>query len=198
MKKTQSGKVNYVSLNSLALYNADVSVFYEHITKNKLFGVGVMGAYNFNLNTTLPNLFLYALQNSKKNYDIGATFNFYPGELNEGTSIYIGAMIKYTNFSFDKIISDSVTNSNVTSVSIRYSKTTGGQFAPFITGGTHTFLNDHFYLRTLIGIGVFKLNGDFKKEFNSRINKNSKSNTPPSNYNFLPKMYLGINLGFNF
>ncbi len=49
---------NQVSLNSLALCNADVSVFYERILPIKKIGIGVMGAYNFNLyaNTLNSNI----------------------------------------------------------------------------------------------------------------------------------------------
>lgn len=193
-----SDKVNFVSFNSLALYNADVCVFYEHLTKNKLFGLGVMGAYNFNLKTTLPNLFLSNLHNAKKNYDLGATINFYPVEFAGETSIYFGLMIKYTDFSFDKVKTDSIKNGSNTSINISYSRTNGSELATIFTAGTHTFLNDQFYLRTLVGIGAFKLNGDFKREFNTAINKNSKTGSPPLSYNFLPKIYLGINIGFNF
>jgi len=198
IQKQKPAKVNYVSLNSLALYNADIAVFYEHTTKNKLFGFGAMGAYNFNLKTTLPNLFLSFLHNAKKNYDLGATLNFYPVQFSGETSIYFGVMIKYTSFSFDKVITDSTKNGNITSVNVSYTRTNGSQLATIFTVGTHTSLSDQFYLRTLAGFGAFQLNGDFRREFNSEINKHNNPNTQPVNYNFLPKMYLGINIGFNF
>ncbi len=197
-KKESISKENYLSLNCLSLYNADISVFYEHIAKNKIIGVGVMGAYNFNLKVTLPNLFLANLHNAKKNYDLGATLNLYPAQFSGFTKIYFGLMVKYTSFSFDKVLTDSSTIGGVKVTNIRYSHTDGNMLATMLTTGTHTFLNDNFYIRTLVGIGAFKLKGDFKKEFNEGQNKNSQNGRQNSDYNFLPKMYLGIIIGFNF
>jgi hypothetical protein len=70
----------YLSLNTLALCNADISAFYEYVPANKKIGIGIMGAYNFNLNATAQNLFIAILPNAKKNYDLGLTLNFYPGQ----------------------------------------------------------------------------------------------------------------------
>ncbi len=198
IRKQGSEKTNFASLNCLALYNADVSLFYEYLTKNKIIGLGVMGAYNFNLTTTLPNLFLANLHNTKKNYDLGGTINLYTDNLQEGTCIYFGVMAKYTDFSFDKVKRDSTTAGGVTSVNVSYSTTNGHQFSILFTGGTHSVLSDQFYLKTLAGLGAFKLTGDFKEEYNGVINGNLKTGSAPVNYNFLPKLYLGINIGFNF
>jgi hypothetical protein len=190
-------KLNYASLNTLALCNADVAGFYEYMPKGQMFSFGVMGAYNFNLNATFQNNFLSRLSNAKKNYDIGATFNVFPFELTEDIEIYLGVMIKYTDFSFDKVKIDSVKVSGGYSYNVSYSPAKGSQLATIITIGTHTFLSDQFFIRTIAGLGAFKLKGEYKEQFNMEINKN-KTPAETFTYNFLPKMYLGINLGFNF
>lgn len=69
--ETSQFKQNYLSLNTLALTNADVSAFYEYVTPNKKGGFGVMGAYNFNTRTTFQNVFFANLPNSRKLYDLG-------------------------------------------------------------------------------------------------------------------------------
>jgi hypothetical protein len=191
-KKPESNINNsYVSLNTLALCNADISVFYEYLPKGKIFSFGVMGAYNFNVNSTNQNLFISALNNGKKNYDIGATINIFPFEQDRELTIYLGAMIKYTDLSFNLTSKDTTHNANT----ISYTPSKGYQLATIFTIGTQTFINDHFYIRSLAGLGAFALHGAYKTEFNREWNSNSSS---PSNINFLPKIYLGLNIGFNF
>jgi len=190
-------KQNYTSLNTLALCNADISAFYEYVPKNKPFGFGVMGAYNFNLHTGFQNNFLSRLSNAKKNYDMGVTLNVYPFEYSDDLQIYFGMMIKYTDFNFDKIKIDSVSTPGGTQQTVTYSPAHGYQLATIFTAGTHTYLNDQFYIRTIGGLGAFRLNGDYKQQFNLEVNKRNTGGQN-ANYNYLPKIYLGINIGFNF
>ena len=63
----QSNNTNLISLNTVALCNADISGFYEYILPSKKVGLGIMAAYNFNLYATNPNLFIAILNNGKKN-----------------------------------------------------------------------------------------------------------------------------------
>lgn len=205
-KKGSSGKPthasvhkgSYASLNTLALTNADISAFYEYIPRSKKIGFGIMGAYNFNLSAVLPNLYIAVLSNSKKNYDLGVTFNYYPTKLANHTNLYFGAMIKYTNFSFTKETRDSVYSQGTLIVSLNYKATRGSQLATMITCGTHTNINDLFYVKTILGLGAFGLKGDYKYQINYELNKNNNSGTPSYNRNFLPKAYLGLNIGVNF
>jgi hypothetical protein len=198
IKKPESNtNKNYVSLNTLALCNADISVFYEYFPKGKVLSFGVMGAYNFNINSTNQNLFISVLNNGKKNYDIGATINLFPFEQDGDLNIYLGAMIKYTDLSFNLTNKDTTHNANTVS----YLPSKGYQLATMFTIGTQTFINDHFYIRSLAGLGAFGLHGAYKTEFNQEWNSNSSSknsSSPPPSINFLPKIYLGLNIGFNF
>jgi hypothetical protein len=107
--------------------------------------------------------------------------------------VYVGLMIKYTDFSFNKSINTGIPGTNASSIT--YKATKGNQLATLITAGTHTYLNDRFFVKTIAGIGAFKLKGDYKREYNLQINNNGSG---AGSFNFLPKMYLGINIGYNF
>ena len=188
-KKTENQTVssNLIYFNTLALCNADFAGFYEHITTNKKIGFGLMAAYNFNKYATFSNLFIVPLANAKKNYDAGGFINFYPRAFKKRVTFSYGLLIKYTDFSFSK--------NTGTSTNVVYTATEGSQLATMVTIGTHSFLSKFLVLKTQIGIGGFYLRGDYKEEYNEIINAAS----PPGQqftYNFLPKMYLGINLGF--
>ena len=195
---------NFISFNSLALGNADASVFYEHISKNKKIGLGVMGAYNFNSYSNNPNLFITILNNAKKNYDFGIYCNFYRKTFSKKTTFCYGILFKQTNFSFNLLTEDTVKTSNSTYINVNYKYTKGNQFATIFNIGTHTTILPNFFIKTLIGVGVFKLRGDYKTEFNYEINKNNNSNNSNNksaeklNVNFLPKLYMGLNIGFAF
>jgi len=179
---------NFGSVNTLALTNADVSVFFEHLNRQKSAGFGVMGAYNFNPYASLQNAFISILSNSKKKYDIGVFANLYPLNLTEKTSFYYGIMMKYTSFRFTRLADTLSTNL------INYKHETGSQLATIFTLGTHTSLQGHFFIRTIAGIGGFNMRGSYREEFNAIL---SAGNTP-THLKFLPKFYFGVNFGFNF
>jgi len=185
---------NFGSVNTLALCNADISAFYERLTLSKKIGVGCMGAYNFNRYVILPNVALYLLNNAKKNYDLGAFVNFYPGHFKRRTTFYFGLLFKYTSFSFSKVIEEKVG----TSVNIVYLPAKGSQMASIVDIGTHTYIGKNFFFRTLLGIGGYKLRGDFKQQWNYFMNQDRDPQKPQVHNNFLPKIYLGLNLGFSF
>jgi len=193
-KEGQELAFNFASVNTLALCNSDISVFFERLIQSKKLGFGFMTAYNFNNYVTLPNVFLRVLNNAKKNYDVGGFVNFYPGHFKRKTTFYFGALIKYTSFSFSKLVEDNTSGTAV----IRYVPANGYQLSTIIDVGTHSYIGKNFFFKTIFGIGGFKLNGDFKQQFNYILNQNNKPTDPPVNYNFLPKLYVGLNIGFNF
>jgi len=194
---------NLVSINTLALCNADVAVFYERILQNKRIGLGVMGAFNFNLNSTMPNIFITLLNNAKKNYDLGIYFNYYPKAFSKKTFISYGILFKQTNFSYNSILTDSTLIAGQIAVTISYKPSIGNQFATIFNIGSYTQLPSNFFIKTLFGIGGFYLTGNYKTQLNYELNKNNISNSnsaPPEPFNvrFLPKLYLGLNIGFAF
>jgi len=188
LKKTENTPTNsnLIYLNTLAMCNADIALFYEHILPSKKLGIGIMAAYNFNQYANLANLFIAILNNGKKNYDVGGFFNYYPSAFKRRTTISYGLMIKYTALSFSK--------NTGTSTNIIYTPASGGQLATMFTFGTHNLLSKNMFLRTQIGLGGFFLKGDYEKEYNEILNDQAAGT--PVTYNFLPKLYLGLNLGF--
>ncbi|MEO6304417.1 MAG: hypothetical protein ABIP51_14725 [Bacteroidia bacterium] len=198
--KNEIYNYNQASINSLALCNADVTAFYERILSTKKIGLGLIGSYNFNLNANGINSFIAVLANAKKNYDLGAFINLYTGRAEKRTRFYYGMMIKYTSFNFTTVKEDSSKVGNAYSVTTNYKAAKGHQLATIFTIGTSTDITRNFFIKTIFGIGAFKLHGDYKEQYNRELNKQSNqasgSNTAPLNVKFLPKFYFGINLGF--
>jgi hypothetical protein len=113
----------------------------------------------------------------------------------------MGLMMKYTSFNFSGVKDDSVKVGNLISSTTTYTPGKGGQLATILTIGSHTDISNNFFIKTIFGIGAFKLRGDYKTQYNLEINKankqsNNGANTQPLNYNYLPKIYFGINIGF--
>lgn len=184
---------NLASLNTLALCNSDIAGFFEHLTPGKRAGFGLMAAYNFNQYVTLQNAFMAVLSNAKKNYDIGVFMNLYPSHFKRRNTFYYGILFKYTSFNFTSIIEENIGNA----VEIKYVPSKGSQLATIFTLGAQTYLSKTVFLKTIVGLGGFNLRGAYKQQFNYIINLNNPSNSP-ANASFLPKIYLGVNLGFNF
>ncbi len=199
-KEKEIYSYNHVSVNSLALCNADISAFYERILPSKKVGLGLMGAYNFNLYATFPNAFFAVLTNAKKHYDLGGYINFYPGNTEKRTYMHFGVMVKYTSFSYSSVKEDSVKVGNSVAVTVNYTYTKGSQLATIFTIGTHSDVTNNFFIKTIFGLGAFKLRGDYRDQYNMVLNQNNTSNSgkpaDPLNVKFLPKFYFGINLGF--
>ena len=191
-RSTDFYKFNQLSLNTMALCNSDIAFFYEHIFKRKLIGAGLMGAYNFNTRASFLNLYIAKLDNSKKNYDLGAFVNFYLNRLNKKNQFYLGALVKYCQFSYTKIIEE---NSNGAS-SVKYINTNDYQLATIFTVGSHFNFTESFFIKSYFGFGGFNLRGDYREQYNYQLGSNRGSKKPNQNVGFLPKLYLGINVGF--
>ena len=190
---------NLASYNALALCNADISAFYERILQNKKIGLGVMGAYNFNIHAIGTNAFISILNNAKKNYDLGIYFNYYPKAFLKKTTISYGILFKQTNFSYNIVTIDSVNVGGQTSTTVIFKPAVGNQFATIFNIGSHTTILQNFFIKTFFGIGGFNLRGDYKNQFNYEVNKQQNNqNQTQSNLSFLPKLYIGINIGFAF
>jgi len=190
---------NILSINTLALCNSDISGFYERILSNRVFGFGLMGAYNFNGSASLQNAFILSLANAKKNYDLGFFANVYSSELSEGTVAHFGLLFKYMDFSFSKAIEENVYSGGTVSTNIKYTPAKGNQLATIFTFGSSTKIGELYFLKTIFGIGGFNLRGDYKQQYNYYRMKNPVNpNSTSSNLGFLLKLYIGINFGYNF
>jgi hypothetical protein len=191
-------KHSYASFNTLALANADISGFYEYRPQGLPIMIGIMGAYNFNIRSTVQNNYISVLSNGKKNYDIGATFNYLPESGDEDEEkIYIGAMVKYTDLSFDIITIDSAGTPGAKTQVLTYTKSKGSQLAFMATTSYQLNFGEGFFMRGIFGFGGFKLTGDYRKEYNYNANKDRKANEK-FDAQYRPKIYLGVNVGFNF
>ncbi|PBQ31708.1 hypothetical protein CNR22_07975 [Sphingobacteriaceae bacterium] len=193
-KDEQEFSFNFASLNTLALCNADLAGFFEHLVPSKIIGVGGMAAYNFNRNVILPNNYMNLLNNAKKNYDAGLFLNFYPGHFKRKVTFYFGAMLKYTSFSFSKVVSTNTGQSTI----LTYEPAKGSQLATLVDVGFHARLGKNMFLKTIAGLGAFRLKGDYKQQVNYYYNSNNTQGDPVINYSILPKIYLGLNFGFSF
>lgn len=188
---------NFGSLNTLALCNADISGFFEHVLPNRLIGIGVMGAYNFNERVSLSNLFIAPLTSARKKYDLGAFANFYLDGLpdDEETTFYYGLLFKYMHFDFTKVTEITTTTNGFVSTSFKYNRATGNQLATIFTFGTHSNITKKFFIKSIFGIGGFNMRGDYKEQYNYFIQKNTGIN---DDRKFLLKLYFGFNAGFAF
>ena len=181
-------KSNYVSLNTLALFNTDLSIFYEKIFTESNIGIGLMGAYNFNNYAGFINSFISILGNAKKNYDLGAFVNYYLTKTGDKKAYSVGILFKYTDFKFDLTVPSS--GGNFTNVQKK-----GSQTSTIFTFTSHRQFSNNIFIKTIYGLGGFNLKGDYRKEFNFIF---SNGGQQVINIRFLPKLYFGINAGFNF
>jgi hypothetical protein len=104
-------------------------------------------------------------------------------------------MIKYMNFNFHSTKTDSVISGTTRGVIISYIPDSGSQLATVFTIGAHTKFNENFYVKTFAGLGAFRLKGSYRDEYLKILNDDPTK--APVNINYLPKIYVGVNIGFN-
>lgn len=189
---------NQASINTLALCNADLTFFYEKILKRKIISIGGLFSYNFNVSTTFLNPFITILGNAKKNYDLGGFINLYPFSFDKKNAFYFGLLLKYSNFNFTKITEEKQLNGTAVGVNFIYSNSEGYQLATLVNFGFNHSFSNFFFIKSLLGIGGFNLNGDYREQYNFMINNRNNNKNPAKDVGFLPKIYLGINAGYNF
>lgn len=187
---------NECYINTLALFNADFSVYYEYRLRRKAIGLGLLGTYNFNQYATLPNVFIGILSNGKKRFDAGALINFYSGTLEAKHRFYFGFMLKYTAFDFTAVTEDSVYSNNTVSVLVNYEEASGSQLSMLFNLGSHYDLNETLFIKTSFAFGFFMLNGIYKEQMNY-IFRDTETGTP-ANLSLLPKASIGIGVGIKF
>lgn len=187
--------LNDISINTLAFCNADFSAFYERFVFHEKIGLGVMGSYNFNTRATVLNSFIALLNSGKKKYDIGGFINFYPLEFEKNHFLHFGIMYKYMAFTYSSIKLINNIGGNQGSAISTYTSAKGFQSAFMLTAGSYSKLNNNFFIKTIFGLGTFKLKNDYLEQFNL-LSNNNKNNIQSNTTYILPKMYIGINLGF--
>ncbi len=175
---------NSVFINGLALMNADITFMYEREFANSHLSVMALGGYNFNEKTTGLNLYLKEQENSKKNYDLGIGLNFFPSNKRKA-QYFMGIMVKYLSYSYDKEITN--VDANGFPVSISIEKSLGYQLSTMFLNGFQVRVTPSFTYKAFLGIGQFTSDSELKNKLSSGGNSSS-----------LPKMYLGICFGYRF
>lgn len=173
---------NFLSLNALALMNGDISLFYDRDLLDGMFGVTVMGGYNFNdrinkvLNLGIDNLY----PNAKKQFDAGLGFNFFPSTTGRA-KYFVGAMAKYMNVSYDKEIIYQEDIGGFTFLKKRIERSTAAQTMVGATNGLLVRVTPSFNFKLFCTVGV-------------------AGNTPAvqNKTNLYPKVYLGYCFGYRF
>ncbi|MBL7902559.1 MAG: hypothetical protein JNK73_11240 [Bacteroidia bacterium] len=187
---------NECYINTLALVNADLSVYYEYRFIKRAIGTGLMGTYNFNRYATLPNVFIGILNNGKKRFDAAAFINFYSGSVDAGHKMYLGFMLKYTAFDFTAVKEDSIYSNNTVSVLVNYEEASGSQLSFLFNIGSHHNITENLFIKTSFAFGFFALNGIYKEQLNYAL-RNSETGVP-ANFSILPKASLGLCVGVKF
>lgn len=188
---------NMVSFNMLGLVNADLMFFYERLLPGKKVGIGALAGYNFNphVNATF-NTYMAPLTNAKKQGDLGLFINFYRKPLGEKRNTFFGFSVKYTPIKFTSVIENSVTTGTLVTKNIILTPSEGKQVATLFHLGKHFQITQQFFLRGMAGIGLFKLTGEYRTQFNYMQNKNT--NLPPVEITVLPKIFLSFHAGYCF
>lgn len=194
----RTGRHSFFSLNSLGLMNADVSLHYEYILHNKNIGLGAMGVYNFNDRAGLFNAFISSVANSKKKHELGLFANYYSKDPRQEICFFLGAMLKYTYFTFSKVIETQSANGGIISTAIRYEDARAYHLATMATVGINVNTPQNFMFKAVAGLGGYYIKGAFREQFNYEQNRNRDPGSPKSNTVFLPKAYLGLNVGYLF
>ncbi len=202
-KKIYVSKTPYsISLNTLAFFNSDITFLGERHLKNSAFTLGFLASYNFNTRTSWPNLWLSLLTKSKKQYDIGSYFLFKPGGGNPKyrASGFIGCMVKYTAFTFEAEKQTTVYTSGFPQVISRgFEKRNGSLLAIMFSMGYDVQLSKTCFFRNLLSFGGFKVKDNYAKEISREIGRNEgRLINDPARINYLPKLYIGLCIGWQF
>lgn len=187
---------NECYINTLALFNADLSLYYEYRFLKRAIGLGMLGTYNFNHYATLPNAFIGILNNGKKRFDAAAFMNFYSGSVDASHNLYLGFMLKYTAFDFTAVKEDSVYSNNTVSVLVNYEEASASQLSFLFNIGSHHDIAENLFIKTSFAFGFFALQGIYKEQLNYTL-RNSETGKP-ANFSILPKASLGISVGVKF
>jgi hypothetical protein len=188
---------NLLSFNMLGLANADLMFFYERLFFAKKMGLGAVAGYNFNPHVNYSiNTYMAPLANPKKHGDLGLFVNFYRKPLGEGRTSFFGFSLKYTPISFTSVLENSVTTGTLVTTNLVFTPGQGRQVAVLFHFGKHRQITEQFFVRTMIGIGFFRLTGEYKTQYNYMLNKNSQ--LPPVEFNVLPKLFVSLNAGYSF
>jgi len=176
---------NFISINALALTNADITIMYDRDLLDNKLGVTAFGGYNFNTRTNIFNAFLHEnYPNSKKKFDAGLGINYFVN--NTGRSQYfVGILGKYTGLEYDRTtVTEEVINGFVF-LKNKVERASASQFMIGVNNGVLVRVSPSFNFKIFASVGF--------------ANNNPVDNTSGSTfYNGYPKFYLGYCFGYRF
>ncbi len=179
---------NCIYFNGLALTNSDLAFIYDReIAKSRL-SIVLLGAYNFNVHANYTNRYIQALNNSKKNYDLGLGINYYT-QTRKKTQYFVGVLVKYMNYEYVRqtIIPDSLNGISFTFT--KQENVNNFQFAGMIVNGLQIRITPFFTYRAFIGLGLTNPNSDISKAVKEDPAQKARS---------MAKAYLGMCVGYRF
>lgn len=179
---------NCIYLNGLALVNSDIALIYDReIAKNKL-SLVLLGAYNFNIHTNYTNRYIQALNNSKKNYDLGIGINYYT-QTKKKSQYFVGFLLKYMNYDYVRETSIEDTINGTIYQTTKQQSVNNYQIAAMLVNGIQFRITPFFTYRAFIGVGFTNKDSDISKAVKENVTERSRS---------FAKAYLGMCVGYRF
>ena len=179
---------NCIYLNGLALANSDIALIYDREIAKSKFSLVLMGAYNFNIHTNYTNRYIQALNNSKKNYDLGVGINYYT-QTRKKTQYFVGLLVKYMNYEY---VRQTEVEENINGIPYKTTKqenVNNYQIAGMLVNGLQFRITPFFTYRAFIGVGFTNKDNDVSKAVAEDITQKPRS---------FAKAYLGMCVGYRF
>lgn len=165
---------NVLSINALALANGDVTLIYDREILNNKLGISLLGGYNFNSRVGALNLGIFdTWANAKKNFDAGLGINYFP-RTTKRAQYFVGFLGKYMSYDYKSVV-------DTTNNQLKYSDAKGSQVSLMLTNGWQ-----------------FRISPSFSFKFFGSLGYSINTPRLASDYNKLPKIYLGYCFGYRF
>ena len=179
---------NCLYFNGLALVNSDLAFIYEREFAKSRLSVTLLGAYNFNVHSNYTNSYIQALDNSKKNYDIGLGINYFT-QTRKKSQYFIGLLFKYMNYQYVREVRTEDAVNGISFTSVRTENVNNYQFASMLVNGVQVRVTPFFTYRLFIGLGFTNKDNDISKAVAEDLYQRPRS---------FPKAYLGMCVGYRF
>lgn len=169
-----------ISINTLALCNGDLTLFYDKLFNNGKFVFTVMGGYNFNTQMNGLNMYIVnSKYNAKKMYDMGGGFYFAPRPT-QRIYYFAGLLGKYMTYRFTDMI-------GITNNQKQFEVKEAYQLSLLFSNGCVFNIAPTIHFKVMCAIG---------KQINSIPLKST--NLTVIDYSNFPKLYLGYCIGYCF
>jgi hypothetical protein len=179
---------NCLYFNGLALVNSDIALIYDReIAKSRL-SLVLLGAYNFNIHTNYTNRYIQALNNSKKNYDLGIGINYYT-QTRKKSQYFVGFLLKYMNYEYVRETTVDESINGIIYHTIKQTNVNNSQVAGMIVNGLQFRITPFFTYRAFIGLGFTNKDSDISKAVQEDVTQEPRS---------FAKAYLGMCVGYRF